>query len=70
MSKTIKIMNVSGWTHEVYNPFYVEFPPNQVVEVSYQMGSTLIRQPEFVLVEEKSQSLGQKDKKRNKKKGD
>ena len=67
MSKTIKIKNVSGWEHEVRNP-HIIFPPGQVVEVNYDLGSKLVLQPEYEVVFE--QPVKAKKSKRKSKVGD
>jgi hypothetical protein len=51
--KTMKVMNVSKYTLEIHNPRYIEFPPGQEVEVEYNLGQNLTRQPDISIVEEK-----------------
>ena len=62
--KTMKIRNTTGWTHEVHNPAYVEFPPNQVVEVSYDLGSHLVIQPEYEEVKESKPAIRRASKRK------
>lgn len=62
--KTIKIKNVSQWTMEIHHPTYVEFPPGQVVEVEYTLGTNLAKQPEYSIVTDEPEKEKEKSKKK------